>query len=100
MFHGLHGKAGELKSQGAAEAAGDPNSQVTSEDAQKTIMEEARASGSAAYHFDPNASAEEKAAAARSNVPAGFHRERKPKVAAIVSDAVSLRHITMTVQVL
>ncbi|KAI9707955.1 MAG: hypothetical protein M1820_004374 [Bogoriella megaspora] len=87
MFHGLHGRASELKQQGAIEAAQDPNSQVQAEDAEKTILDEARKGGAAAYQFDPNATAEEKAAAARSRVPAGFHSDRKPKVAAIVSDA-------------
>ena len=65
MLHGLGGRASELKSQGAVEAAQNPNSHVQAEDAEKTLLDEAHKSGSAAYHFDPNATAEEKAAAAK-----------------------------------
>lgn len=50
----------ELKQQGAIEAAGDPNSSVTNEDAQKKMVEESRNAGVAAYSFDPDASPEEK----------------------------------------
>ena len=54
----------ELKAQGVAEAARDPHSKVTSEDAQKVMADESKRAGIAAYTFDPNASPEEKAAAA------------------------------------
>ena len=66
MLSGLSSHAGELKSQGAAEAARDPNSKVTSEDAERKMVEESRRAGIAAFQFDPNASAEEKAAQAHS----------------------------------
>lgn len=56
----------ELKSQGAIEAAQDPNSSVTGDDATRVILEESKKAGSAALTFDPNASPEEKAAQARS----------------------------------
>ena len=56
----------ELKSQGAIEAARDPNSAVTGDDATRVILEESKKAGSAALHFDPNATPEEKAAQARS----------------------------------
>lgn len=62
----LHGRAGELKSQGAAEAARDPNSEVTSQDAQHVMAAESKKAGVEAYEFDPNASPEAKAAQARS----------------------------------
>lgn len=56
------GREGELKTQGVIEAAQDPNSNVTSTDVETKILDEARKAGVAAYHFDPNASAEEKKA--------------------------------------
>ncbi len=46
------------------EAARDPNSNVTSDDAQKVMVDESKKAGVPAYRFDPNASPEEKAAAA------------------------------------
>ena len=55
-------REGELKTQGVIEAAQDPNSKVSAEDAEKKILDESRKAGVAAYHFDPNASAEEKKA--------------------------------------
>ena len=57
--------AAELKAQGVEEAARDPNSKVTAEDAEKVMADESKKAGVAAYRFDPNASPEEKAAAAR-----------------------------------
>ena len=65
MSLNISSQAAELKSQGAIEAAQDPNSQVTAGDASKTMMDEAKKAGGAAYEFNPNASPEEKAAAAR-----------------------------------
>jgi hypothetical protein len=62
----VSGQAAELKQQGALEAARDPNSQVTAEDAEHTVIKEARKAGAPAFEFDPNASAEEKAAQANS----------------------------------
>ncbi|KAL9115869.1 MAG: hypothetical protein Q9227_000237 [Pyrenula ochraceoflavens] len=76
----------ELKQQGATEAAQDPNSSVTADDAEKTLVDETKKAGAAAYQFDPNASPEEKAAQIRSHVPPGFHHERKPKGVGIATD--------------
>ena len=57
--------ASELKSQGVEEAARDPSTSVTSDDAQKFMADESKKAGAAAFRFDPNASPEEKAAAAK-----------------------------------
>lgn len=54
--------AGELKTQGVIEAADDPNSSVTSGDAQKKIVQESKNAGIQAFSFDPDASPEEKKA--------------------------------------
>ncbi|KAK0657513.1 C2 domain-containing protein [Cercophora newfieldiana] len=74
----------ELKQQGAIEAAQDPESSVTSADAQKTILAESKKAGVAAFTFDPDATREEKAAQARDAIPDGFHR--RPKGIALVTD--------------
>ena len=66
MMSNLASRAGELKSQGAADAARDPNSKVTPEDAEDLMTQESKKAGVAAFQFDPNASPEEKAAQARS----------------------------------
>lgn len=69
MLEGLHGhadKVSELKQQGAFQASRDPNSNVTSHDAEKMAMDEAKASGAQAFMFDPNASAADKAKQAKS----------------------------------
>ena len=66
MLSNLNSRAGELKSQGAAQAAQDPNSSVSANDAEQTIHDESRKAGSAAFQFDASATPEEKAAQARS----------------------------------
>lgn len=66
MLSQLDGHAVELKSQGAAEAARDPNSDTTSQDAQHVMAAELKQAGVEAFEFDPNASPEAKAAQARS----------------------------------
>lgn len=76
MLGQLHGRAGELKSQGAAEAAQDPASTVTSQDAQNVMANESKKAGVAAYQFDPNASPEAKAAQARSVRCLRYHRKK------------------------
>lgn len=58
-------RAHEIKQQAALEAARDPNSPVTSDDAERSIVEDTRRAGGAAYHFDANASPADKAAQAR-----------------------------------
>lgn len=55
----------ELKAEGVAEAARDPGSNVTADDAEKALIDQARAGGAAAFTFDPNATPAEKAAAAK-----------------------------------
>ena len=66
MLSNLNSRAGELKSQGAAQAAQDPNSSVSADDAEQTIHDESRKAGSAAFRFDAESTPEEKAAQARS----------------------------------
>jgi hypothetical protein len=63
MLNGLHNghSKEELKSQGAIEAARDPQSKVTAADAEQTILEESKKGGAAAFEFDVDASATEKA---------------------------------------
>ena len=56
---------GELKSQGAVEAAQDPNSSVTADDAQRVMVDEGKKAGAPALTFDPNATPAEKQAQAR-----------------------------------
>ena len=66
MLSHLSSHAHELKQQGAAEAARDPDSNVTAEDAEQVILNETKKAGVEAYRFNPDASPEEKAAQARS----------------------------------
>ena len=61
----LQRTAAELKAQGVEEAARDPNSKVTSADAQKVMGDESKKAGIPAYSFNPDASPEEKAATAK-----------------------------------
>ena len=62
-------RASELKQQGVLEAARDPNSSITADQAEHAVVQEARNGGSAAFKFDPDASPEEKAAQARAVCP-------------------------------
>lgn len=106
MSH-LHSRAGELKSQGAVEAAQSPESKISAEDAENVITAESKKAGVAAFQFDPDASPEDKAAQVRSvgplaytcwtegdliivgqHVPPGFHHEKKLKAVGIVTDIV------------
>lgn len=60
----------ELKEEGiieaATELAQDPQSQVNPEKVEETLVDETREAGVPAYQFDPDASPEDKAAAAES----------------------------------
>jgi hypothetical protein len=93
----------ELKQQGAFEAAADPNSSITAEDAQKKAEIETKKAGALGLTFDPDATPEQKAAQARNvctlqaslnlrlltllqHLPDGFHHEHKPKGVAIATD--------------
>jgi hypothetical protein len=58
-------EANELKQQGAVEAAANPESSVTTADAQKEIVEASRNAGVPAFTFDPDASPEQKKAQAQ-----------------------------------
>ncbi|KAI0873036.1 C2 domain-containing protein [Hypoxylon argillaceum] len=79
-------QAGELKLQGAIDAARDPASAVTSDDAQKKLVEESKKAGVAAFTFDPDASPAEKRAQAQANLANDPRRSRKPKGVALVTD--------------
>ncbi|KAK3059961.1 hypothetical protein LTS18_009648, partial [Coniosporium uncinatum] len=83
---GSGGRASELKQQGALEAARDSNSSVTAYDAERKVVDEAKAAGSVGLIFNPDASPEEKAAQAGARIPSNFHHERKPKAVALASD--------------
>lgn len=105
MMSHLNSRAGELKSQGATEAAPDPSSRVTAQDAEDVMANESRKAGIAAFQFDPNASPEAKAAQAAAvsypkteansntnvdqHVPANFHHDKKPRAVGIATDIVS-----------
>ena len=66
MMSNLNSRAGELKSQGAAMAAQNPDNKVTAEDAEEIMTDESKKAGVPAFRFNPDASPEEKAAQARS----------------------------------
>ena len=69
MMSHLSSRAGELKSQGATQAAQDPDSHVSAEDAEQVMADESKKAGITALQFDANASPEEKAAQARAVSP-------------------------------
>lgn len=77
--------AAEIKTQGAVEMANDPNSSVTSDDAQRKMVEESKKAGVAAFIFNPDASPEEKAAQARAVSPfivgLNVHANKLPRIA-------------------
>ena len=70
MLTTFQSRAGELRSQGAEQAAQDSNSNVSAHDAEQTMHNESKKAGSAAFQFDPDATPEEKAAQARLVCPA------------------------------
>lgn len=65
----VEGRKAELKQQGAIEvaqqASQDPQSNLQAEAVEKALVEETRKAGVPAYQFDPDASPDDKAAAAR-----------------------------------
>ncbi|KAK7398386.1 Tricalbin-2 [Neonectria punicea] len=79
-------EASELKQQGVIEAADDPQSTVTADDAQKAIVEASKNAGVAAFTFDPDASPEEKRAQAQAAIPAELQKSRRNKGTAIITD--------------
>lgn len=80
MLSRRRGEIAELKSQGAAEAARDPNSNVSSQDAQHVMAAESKKAGVQAFEFDPDASPEAKAAQARSVRNLTGYREEEGEV--------------------
>ncbi|KAK4164216.1 C2 domain-containing protein [Cladorrhinum sp. PSN259] len=74
----------ELKQQGVIEAAQDPNSSVTSNDAQNSIVQQSKRAGVTAFNFDPNASLHDKKAAVRDAIPEGL--PQRPHGIAIATD--------------
>jgi hypothetical protein len=79
-------EAEELKQQGVVEAAADPQTNVTADDAQKSIVQASRNAGVAAFTFDPDASPEQKKAQAKAAIPRELQQSRRPKGAAIITD--------------
>ncbi|PON20466.1 hypothetical protein TGAM01_v210697 [Trichoderma gamsii] len=79
-------EARELKQQGAIEAAQDPQSQVTAEDAERVLVEQAKSAGVPGFSFDPNASIEEKRAQVAAAIPPGLHHIRQNRATAIATD--------------
>ncbi|KAI1283289.1 C2 domain-containing protein [Xylaria sp. FL0933] len=79
-------QASELKQQGAIDAARDPASSVTADDAQKKLVEESKNAGVAAFTFDPDASPEEKRAQAKANLANDPRGPRKTNAVALVTD--------------
>ena len=65
-------EAEELKQQGVVEAAANPETNVTADDAQRTIVQASRNAGVAAFTFDPDASPEQKKAQAKAVCPSFF----------------------------
>ncbi|KAE9578818.1 hypotheticall protein [Colletotrichum fructicola] len=84
----------ELKVQGVVEAAQDPESNVSADDAQKKIVEESKKAGITAFTFDPDASPEEKRAQAAAAVPPGFHSQRTKGISVVTDVADSSAPVT------
>ena len=64
MLSQLSSHAGELKSKGAVEAAGNSGSKVAAENAEHVLLDESQKGGAVAFQFDSNASPQAKAAQA------------------------------------
>lgn len=86
MLEGTAGRDAELKQQGVVEAARDPNTDVDAEQAEQALLNQSRAAGAAAFTFDPDASAEEKARLIKERNEAVGRPHRKHVTAALVSD--------------
>ncbi|KAJ5180862.1 Tricalbin [Penicillium capsulatum] len=70
----------------ASELAQDPQSHVNSDKVEEKLVEDSREAGVPAYQFDPDASPEDKAAAAEARVPPNFHHPKKPKGISVITD--------------
>ncbi|KAL9050095.1 MAG: hypothetical protein Q9162_006833 [Coniocarpon cinnabarinum] len=86
MFRHSQKPAEDQQHDALIDDARNPNSSTSAGDVEKKIIDDTKAAGGVAFQFDPDASPEEKAAQARSRVPADFHHEKKPKATGIVSD--------------
>ncbi|KXJ85964.1 C2 domain-containing protein [Microdochium bolleyi] len=76
----------ELKQQGAIEAAQNPESRVTADEAQRKLVEDSKSAGVTAFTFDPDASIEEKRAQARAAIPEDIRGTRQHQGVAVVTD--------------
>jgi len=85
MFHHDQ-RAHETKQHEAIQAAQDPHSKITADDAERAIVQQTKEVGGAAFHFDANASPAEKAAQAQADVPDNFHHEKKTIAQNLVTD--------------
>ncbi|UKZ51373.1 hypothetical protein TrVGV298_005132 [Trichoderma virens] len=79
-------EARELKLQGAIEAAQDPRSVVSAEDAEKLMVDQARNAGAPAFNFDPNASIEQKRSQVAAAIPPELQHIRRNKATVIATD--------------
>ncbi|KAL7819079.1 tricalbin [Trichoderma gracile] len=79
-------EAHELKVQGAIEAAQDPQTSVSPDDAERLLVDQARNAGAPAFIFDPNASVEEKRSQVAAAIPPELQQIRRNKATAIATD--------------
>ncbi|KAL6804708.1 C2 domain-containing protein [Trichoderma sp. SZMC 28013] len=79
-------EARELKLQGAIEAAQDPQTLVSADDAERLLVDQARNAGAPAFHFDPNATIEEKRSQVAAAIPPELQHLRRNKATAIATD--------------
>ncbi|CAK7566576.1 MAG: Tricalbin-2 [Sporothrix epigloea] len=78
--------AGEQKQQDVIEAARDPNSTISSKDAQDKMVQESKKAGIPAFTFDPDASPEEKKAQAKAAIPDNLYNPKRTKGVAMATD--------------
>lgn len=83
---GTAGRDAELKQQGVVEAAQDPSTSIDAEQAEQSLLNQSKAAGAAAFSFDPDASAEDKAAQVKARSEELGRPHRKHVTAALVSD--------------
>ena len=86
MLEGTAGRDAELKQQGVIEAAQDPSTSIDGRQAEEALLQQSKASGAAAFSFDPNASPEEKARIVKERSEEMGRPHRKHVNAALVSD--------------
>ncbi|PHH71335.1 hypothetical protein CDD80_5354 [Ophiocordyceps camponoti-rufipedis] len=76
----------ELKAQGVIEAAENPQSLISADEAEREIVELSKNAGVTAFNFDPDASVAQKRAQARAAIPPELQQSRREKGAAIITD--------------